>query len=89
MVKVGWPSSRSVFGIFASGGCDKDDTLDKECSDDMEQRGGGIAVFSAGGSFERAREKRNGLYGGIFGGGVGGSVLDVSLGSGGNSLLKK
>lgn len=61
MLKVGEPSSRSVFGDFACRKCDKDGTLDSESSDDVEPRGGDSAVSRVGNPFERAREKRNGL----------------------------
>lgn len=61
MVKVGCPSSRSVFGLFAFRECDKDGTLDNESSDDVEPSGGDIAVSSVGSPFARGREKRNGL----------------------------
>lgn len=61
MIKVGWPSSRSAFGVFALRVCNKDGTPDNDSSDDMESRGGDIAVSSVRGAFGRAREKRNGL----------------------------
>lgn len=46
MVKVGCPSSLSVFGLFAFRECDKDGTLDNESSDDVEPSSGDIAVSS-------------------------------------------
>lgn len=61
MVKVGCPSSLSVFGVFACRECDKDGTLDNESSDDVEPSCGDAAVSSDGNTCVWARAKRNGL----------------------------